>query len=296
MVIRSFYLIVTVKKFAFAFLIFSLLFSAPVISAHNDDSKSGKSKLEFELKIDDDEDEDEDKFELGNQEFEITGEITSLGGNSFEILGQTINVDPSKVSKFEQKGILEVGLIAKVEGVLIAGEKFAQEIKVIGTGQGRFKFEIEGSGIGNQTNNTASSNPPSSPSPTIQSSQTSPTPSNPLPSTNSTPAIEVKIKAKGPIDRIVDFLKQILSFFQVSSSEEPEPSPSPNATPQPNITPLPSPSPSPSPTPSPSPVISSLLTATPSAAIQVKVEAKGPLDQVMGFLENILTFLQGLIT
>ncbi len=125
-----------------------------------------------ELEAEDDEDEFEIEIEDADEgdEFEIAGTIASISGTSFVVSGQTITIDISKVEKFEQKGILSVGNSVKVEGVIVDGQKFAQEIKVFGTGGKNIKVEIK--------------NAPN----------------------------KVKVEAKGPLDQIIIFLKQIFSF------------------------------------------------------------------------------------
>src|SRR3990167_6794764 len=175
------------RKILILFFISIVFFSPAVVFAHKD---KGESKSNFQVKIESEDDEDENaNFELGGASFEIRGEISSISGNSFTILDQTIVVDPSQVSEFKQKGILKVGNMAKVEGKIINGTKYAKEIKVIGTGQGQFKFEIDAS-------------PSASPSPSPEPTAT--------PSAN----VAVKIKASGPVDQVIEFLNQILSFLE----------------------------------------------------------------------------------
>lgn len=175
--------------------------STPVtILAHG--GNSGKQDgAKFELKIKDQLGEDKNEAEIENEEenneevnnnkqannqrFEIKGEISSISGNTFVVLGQTITIDSTKVNEFEQKGILQVGKTVKVEGIIENNVKFAREINVIGTGQGRFRFEINAQGL-----------------------SLTPSPSS-TPSSN----VRVEVKAKGPADAVVEFLKQILSFF-----------------------------------------------------------------------------------
>lgn len=109
-----------------------LMFIASPDAYAKDDNQGLKmnDRIKFELKFDGD-----------TQRFDIQGEITAVAGNNFVVSGQTIFIDPSQVKEFEQKGILAVGRRVKVEGIIKNNIKFAQEINVIGTGQGRFKFE-----------------------------------------------------------------------------------------------------------------------------------------------------------
>lgn len=179
------------KKGILTILLLSFLLTIPSVSAlakeggdsDNDNRGSGKfevkdEKPEFdEDDIDELEDEDdEDEFEIEIEdvdeggEFEIAGTISSISGNAFAVGGETITIDISKVAKFEQKGILAVGNSVKVEGIIVGGQKFAQEIKVFGMGGKNVKIEIK------------------------------------------TAPAEVKIEAKGPIDQVINFLKQIFGF------------------------------------------------------------------------------------
>src|SRR3990167_6972473 len=193
------------------------LFSPAVVLAHKDkDDNSSKFQLKIESHDQDDDEDDNGNLEVGGSGFEIRGEISSISGNSFTILGQTIVVDPSQISEFKQKGILKVGSMAKVEGKIVNGTKYAKEIKVIGTGQGRFKFEIEGVTFPAGSSPSPSPSPIPSPSPT-SNIDASPSPS-PSPSSEptATPSanVAVKIKASGPVDQVIEFLNQILSFLE----------------------------------------------------------------------------------
>lgn len=164
---------INMKKLILALLaILLMLIVSP--SAYAKDEYQGlkiNDHTKFELKLDED-----------TQQFEISGEITAIAGNNFVVSGQTIFIDPTQVREFEQKGVLAVGKRVKVEGIIKNGVKFAQEINVIGTGQGRFKFETEDHPLSFGT--TASSN------------------------------IQVKIKANGPIQQVETFLEQILALLK----------------------------------------------------------------------------------
>ena len=189
-----------------------VLFSPAVVFAHKD-KHEGSSKFEVKIESEDDE-EDEFNLGIGGQSFQIRGEISLISGNSFTILDQTIVVDPSAVSEFKQKGILKVGNTVKVEGKIVNGTKYAEEIMVIGTGQGRFKFEIKGFTLPAQSSPSPSPSPNPSPSPISDISE-SPSPS-PSPSPSATPSanVSVKIKASGPVDQVIEFISQILSFLE----------------------------------------------------------------------------------
>lgn len=202
------------KKFLPLFALIFLLLLPTLTFAHENKNGNGNNRSRFELKVENEQDdENHTRFEIGTQEFKISGEISSISANTFVILGQTITIDPSQVSQFKQKGILKVGNVAKVEGVIVGSTKFAKEIKVIGTGQGRFKFEIEGLSLpSSNPSPTPSVSPQPSASPEATSSA-SPPPS-PSPEATQSADVSVKIKAQGPIDQVVAFLEQVLSILK----------------------------------------------------------------------------------
>lgn len=203
------------KKFLILFIAALFVLSPAVVFAHKDNGH-GSSKFEVKIEAEDDEDDDDLNLEADGASFEIKGEISAISGNSFTILDQTIVIDPSQVSEFEQKGILAVGNMAKVEGKIINGTKYAKEIKIIGTGQGRFKFEIEGITLPAGGSPNPSPSPSPSPSPTSDlDASPSPLPSPSVePSATPSANVAVKIKASGPIDQVIEFLNQILSFLE----------------------------------------------------------------------------------
>lgn len=119
---------------------------------------------------------------FAKDDFEIMGDISAIAGNNFVVSGQTIFIDPSQVKEFEQKGILQVGERVKVEGIVKNGVKFAEDINVVGTGQGRFKFETGDKQAGVGSSAQANS--------------------------------QVQIKAVGSVQQVITFLEQILSLLK----------------------------------------------------------------------------------
>lgn len=85
---------------------------------------------EEDLENDEDNDENKTKTIINKKEFKIKGQISSLGTNSFIINGQTIKIDPLITKQVEQKGILAIGLFAKVEGRVINDILYAKEIEI----------------------------------------------------------------------------------------------------------------------------------------------------------------------
>lgn len=80
--------------------------------------------------------------------FTIDGTITSVSETFFVVDGQTILIDPSKVLRFHQLGILSTGERVKVKVVVIDAINYAQDVNVIGTGQGKFQVRVDSSGNG----------------------------------------------------------------------------------------------------------------------------------------------------
>lgn len=207
-------LIVRMKKTTILLPIFALLLLTSAVYAHGDNRGRGRGGDEARVRVEFEQGFEVPKFEIEGQTFEITGEVTSISGNSFVVFGQTVMIDPSRVAEFEQKGILAVGNIVKVEGIIEGGTKFAREIKVLGMGAGRFKFEVRG------VNTQASPQPSASPSPSASpnsspSPSASPTPSgSPSPSASPASDVQVEVRARGPIDQVVAFLEQVLDFLR----------------------------------------------------------------------------------
>lgn len=161
--------------------IFSLLQQPVVLAEDKDDSNlklNSKTQIQMQFK---NENQNEDKDKKGNNEFEITGNIDAVSESNFVVSGQTIFIDPTHVNEFRQKGLISVGERVKVKGVLINGVKFAKDINVIGTGQGRFKFEVDSNTMAK--GNTDNSN------------------------------VKVEVKANGLINDIQNFLNQIMNWL-----------------------------------------------------------------------------------
>lgn len=203
----------------FLILLVSFILAAPTaVLAHKSHSENqGKSHLVAKFESDDEDDEDEDEIKAqskaqSDNKFEIKGMITAVSGNSFVINGQTVNINPQVTGEFEQKGLLETGVMAKVEGQVVDGQLFAEEVKIIGQGQGRFKFEIKGLG-------TLFSLPTPTPSPTPPAEETTPSPTpTPSPSPEvgaaATTMANIQVKAVGPLDQVVGFIESILNFLK----------------------------------------------------------------------------------
>lgn len=108
--------------------------NAPKVFAEN----KVENKAEVEIK-------EEQRVQVKREEFKIDGTTStiSIAENSFVIAGRTIFIDPVKVGKFRQKGVLAIGSRVKVEGVVIDGKSYAEDINVVGTGQGNSQIKVD---------------------------------------------------------------------------------------------------------------------------------------------------------
>jgi len=140
------------------------------LSIHNTLVATGSPKLRF--------------AETGDL-FDIRGTIDSVGTGQFSVGGHLIMIDPSKTGRYNQKGDLEVGAFARVNGKIIDGEHFATEVKIEAQGK-----------LGH---------PPTRISihfPTASGSATH----------SATPSASIRIR--GPIDQVIQVLANILSFLK----------------------------------------------------------------------------------
>jgi len=209
------------KKIALVLITLMLLSAVPVAYAHDKDKDKEKGGVRFELTTENHEESDEDE----NSEFKIRGRVESVSDGSFVVNGQTIYIDVTQVNKFTQKGILDVGDWVKVKGIVKDNKNYAEDINVIGEGQGRFMLKIKGlftsSSPSPSPSASPSSSPESSPSPSPEASA-SPSPSgSPSPTASASPSpsasplgITVKVKAEGPIELVTAFLQQVLAYLQ----------------------------------------------------------------------------------
>ncbi|MBI2338463.1 hypothetical protein HYU95_04755 [Candidatus Daviesbacteria bacterium] len=122
--------------------LFALLVFPSVAFAGDEFKVDSKVELldgsRFEAKIDGDEVEFRDEFASGEEtrfrsdgeEFKVEGTINDISDDSFTVGFFNVMVDPTMVEDFEQDGDLMVGAEAEVEGMVIDGVNFAEEIKV----------------------------------------------------------------------------------------------------------------------------------------------------------------------
>ena len=128
------------KKIALVLITLMLFVVVPVAYAHDKDKDKERGGVHFELKTENHEESDEDE----NNEFKISGQVESISDGSFVVSGQTIYIDFTQVGKFKQKGIIDVGDFVKVKGIVKDEKNYAEDINVIGEGQGRFMLKIKG--------------------------------------------------------------------------------------------------------------------------------------------------------
>lgn len=102
-------------------------------------ARNGEQEIKIEQKDQrgdrDEEVENQLKVEIKGNEFEIIGRIDAISANMITVAGQSITIDPTRVREFEQKGVLKVGQLVKVEGIIQNNVKLAREIKVLGVAQ-----------------------------------------------------------------------------------------------------------------------------------------------------------------
>jgi hypothetical protein len=192
---------------------------------------------------------EQNKVEINGNKFEIMGSIDSVGTGTFTVAGVTVYVDPTAVPKLEQKGILKVGEKVKTEGLVKDGKNYAMEIMVIGTGQGKFKFEYK-------------ARPSTSPVPTASASPAPTTNPSAEPTSSPTPS----------------------GSPEPSNSPEPSMSPSPSASASANPTASPEASESPTPSNSPETINSGNLEVR---AVGVLEDIKTFFEQLMSFFKTI---------
>ncbi len=211
---------------------------------------SQQTAIPSPLHVDEEEEDEKEwkgswqKSKETEREFELSGVIGQVNSSSFIVNQQEIYIDPVQVTKYVQKGILKSGERVKVKGVIADAKKYAADINVIGTGQGRFKLILSSLfGIPKPSaspNPTASPSPSTSPSPTATaiataSPEVSPTPlpASPVPEETVSPSpiasplaeveeemdktllddLGILIKMSGPAEKMQEFLDQIKQFF-----------------------------------------------------------------------------------
>lgn len=87
----------------------------------------------------------QEKKETKQEEFTVDGSVTaiSVADNTFVVEEKIIVIDLAKISHFRQKGTFTVGSRVKVKGITIDDTMYAQDINVVGTGQGEFQFSTD---------------------------------------------------------------------------------------------------------------------------------------------------------
>lgn len=193
------------NKYFISLIIFLLTSSIPVALAHennkteNNNNKQQKNIVDIKVKNEieteqEDENEQENEnlnikehVEVNKNRFEVKGKITSVTDSTFIVAGQTITIDPAMVNQFKQKGVLQIGSFVKVEGKVVNGTKFAQEIRVESSTQTTITPSI-----------TTTPEPTTSLTPTLS------------PTTTQT----IELKARGPIKELTTLLNQILSLLK----------------------------------------------------------------------------------
>ena len=111
------------KNFLVLSAIVTLILLAPAAYAKGGSGSGSSGSEEQRIKI---EEEIEDGVE--RLEFDIRGMVTSISGDSFMILGQTIIIDPGMVLEFRQRAEVVEGNMLRVKGVIMDGVFLAERI------------------------------------------------------------------------------------------------------------------------------------------------------------------------
>ncbi len=171
------------KIYLLSYIILTLFLSFPFTQlAKADNDLKGIEKASVKIDTDKNIAKSDDQVLLKEQKadkrrkssFIVSGTITSLSDNAIVVSNQTIIIDLTKVPEFTQKGILAVGASVRIKGIIVGDIKYAEDVNVIKTGQGRFQFSTK-----------------------VVKNKDS----------------EVAIKGMGSINQIRIFIKQILSFL-----------------------------------------------------------------------------------
>jgi len=215
------------KKIIFiaSILLFATLATPLVFANQGEKNTGGNQGFKFNLFIKNDKNEikansdnKETEIEAENKNIEknknrflIRGKITSVSGNTFTVSGESITIDLSKVSKFKQKGILNVDKYVKIKGIILEDKKYAEQVIVK-----KNKTEVEEGDDenDNEINPTPTVSPAVSPTATVSPTITT-TPSV-TPSTNPAPLVNAKIKiqGKGSIEELIETFENLLSYLK----------------------------------------------------------------------------------
>lgn len=138
------------KKLIPVFAITAILLSQAIVSSYgkeNNENKNSNAEVKIEVKNNKNEikiKNEENEVEIGNEnknrikikiendkgEFKIWGPIQSFDSSSLTIDGKTIEIDTTITEEFKQVGTLNIGMYAKVEGVIINDAFYAEKIVV----------------------------------------------------------------------------------------------------------------------------------------------------------------------
>ncbi len=69
---------------------------------------------------------------ISARHFVVTGTVAALTTTSLTVNGQTIFLDPTKVHQIVENGTIKVGSRIHVEGVVLGGKLYAQEVNIQG--------------------------------------------------------------------------------------------------------------------------------------------------------------------
>lgn len=83
------------------------------------------------------------RLEVSAPNVMVRGTISSIGTGAFAIGEHTIYIDPAKTGSFRQMGTIETGARAEVKARRVDNLLYAEQIVIVGTGQGRTQIVVK---------------------------------------------------------------------------------------------------------------------------------------------------------
>lgn len=128
------------------------------------------------------------------QKVMIRGTISSVGTGALAIGEHTIYIDPAKTGSFRQMGTIETGARAEVKARRVGDLLYAEQVIIVGTGQGRTQIVL-----------TANHQPEEINDANDESKRRA--------SINADTQTTLWVKAKGSLEQLALYLKNALKLF-----------------------------------------------------------------------------------
>lgn len=167
-------------------------------------------EVESEVEIENGDNKNRIKIKIENDkgEFKIWGPIQSFTASSITIDGKTITIDPNTTEKFKQVGILNIGMYARVEGVIINDIFYAEKIVVDQRNKNEIDEDEEDDD--DEISPTPSATPTGTLTPTIIGTPTVTPSETPTPTATETPILELSSGDAFILDQIILNLQNLL--------------------------------------------------------------------------------------